>query len=196
MDKFRDQHKRRLSYMPWLYFTLKPRHREWAQAWQREVQEELESLETVTLAENCFIAPQANIFAEPGRDVEIGGGSHVAADCFLHGPITLGENCSINRGVTMDGGRQGIVVGNNTRIAANTCIYAFNHGVEADSLIKDQPVSSKGIRIGSDVWIGANVSIVDGVHIGDGAVVGMGSVVTRDIEPGSIVAGNPAAPIG
>ena len=196
MDQYRDQHKRRLSYMPWLYFTLKPKHREWAEAWQQQVQAQLQSLETVTLATNCFIAPEANLFAEPGRDIRIGTGSHVAADCFLHGPISIGEHCSINRGVTMDGGKAGIVIGNNTRIAANTCLYAFNHGLAAATPIKDQPVNSKGIRIGEDVWIGANVSIVDGVHIGDGAVIGMGSVVTRDVAAATIVAGNPAAPIG
>lgn len=196
MDPYRQQHKRRLSYMPWLYFTLKPKHRQWAQQWQEEIHADLQSLETVTIADNCFIAPQANIFAEPGRDISIGSNSHIAADCFLHGPIRIGKNCSINRGVTMDGGKTGIVIGDNTRIAANTCLYAFNHGLAADRLIKDQPVTSTGIHIGCDVWIGANVSIVDGVTIGDGAVIGMGSVVTRNVDPGCIVAGNPANPIG
>ena len=38
IERFRDQHKKRLSWMPWLYFSLKPRHREWAEAWQQEVQ--------------------------------------------------------------------------------------------------------------------------------------------------------------
>ena len=62
----------------------------------------------------------------------------------------------------------------------------------ADRVIREQPVSSKGIRIGRDVWVGANVGIVDGVTIGDGAVIGMGSVVTRDVPAGMVVAGNPA----
>ncbi|HEY0094405.1 MAG TPA: acyltransferase, partial [Archangium sp.] len=43
----REQHKLRLSWMPWLYFTLKPRHRVWAEAWQKEVQDGLRELETV-----------------------------------------------------------------------------------------------------------------------------------------------------
>lgn len=46
--------------------------------------------------------------------------------------------------------------------------------------------------IGNDVWIGENVIIKQGVNIGDGAVIGMGSVVTKNVEPYSIVAGNPA----
>jgi hypothetical protein len=37
-EKYRSQHKLRLSYMPWLYARLKPEHRVWAQAWQNELQ--------------------------------------------------------------------------------------------------------------------------------------------------------------
>jgi len=46
--------------------------------------------------------------------------------------------------------------------------------------------------IGNDVWIGEGVLVKAGVTIGHGSVVGMGSVVTKDVEPYSIVAGNPA----
>jgi acetyltransferase-like isoleucine patch superfamily enzyme len=46
--------------------------------------------------------------------------------------------------------------------------------------------------IGNDVWIGEGAYIKAGIKIGHGAVIGMGSVVTRDVEPYSIVAGNPA----
>ncbi len=46
--------------------------------------------------------------------------------------------------------------------------------------------------IGHDVWIGQRALIKAGVTIGNGAVIGMGSVVTKDVEPYSIVAGNPA----
>jgi len=46
--------------------------------------------------------------------------------------------------------------------------------------------------VGNDVWIGQNATILPGVHIGDGAIIGLNSVVTKDIEPYTIVAGNPA----
>lgn len=49
--------------------------------------------------------------------------------------------------------------------------------------------------IGSDVWIGDGVHIKAGITIGHGAVIGMGSVVTKDVNPYSVVAGNPAANI-
>ena len=46
--------------------------------------------------------------------------------------------------------------------------------------------------IGSDVWIGESVLVKQGVTIGNGSIIGMGSIVTKDVEPYSIVAGNPA----
>jgi len=192
MEQYREQHKKRLTYMPWLFQTLKPAHKQWAQQWQEDVQAHLISMETVILGEGCFIAPEANIFAEPGRDILVGDHTHIAANCFLHGPLSIGKNVGINQSVILDGGRAGIHIGDNTRIAANTAIYAFNHGIEPDRLIREQAVNSKGIHIGKDVWIGAHVSIVDGVTIGDGAVIGMGSVVTKDVNNGEVVAGNPA----
>lgn len=48
------------------------------------------------------------------------------------------------------------------------------------------------ITIGNDVWIGYGATILSGVTIGNGAVIGAGSVVASDVEPFSIVAGNPA----
>lgn len=196
IEQYRLQHKLRLSYMPWLYATLKPAHRAWAQAWQDEWQAHLTAMETVIIGKNCFIAPEARLFAEPGRAIIVGDNSYIAADSVLHGPITLGTSVSINHHCTLDGGSQGIHIGDNTRIAAYTSAYAFNHGMNKEQLIKEQPVTSLGIRIGSDVWIGAQVGIVDGVSIGDGAVVGMGSIVTKNVAANHKVAGNPAAIIG
>ena len=193
---FREQHKRRLSWMPWLYFVLKPRHRVWAEAWQREVQEALQRLETITIAEGCFIAPEARLFGEPGRGITIGSGSSVAAEVFMHGPIALGRNVSINARASLDGGVKGIVVGEDTRIATGAAIYAFDHGLDPDRLVREQPVTSAGIHIGADVWIGANASVTDGVIIGDHAVVAMGAVVTQAVPEWAVVAGVPARVIG
>lgn len=196
LQTYREQHKRRLAWMPWLYFVLKDRHREWAEAWQREVQAELMRLETVRIGEGCFIAPEARLFGEPGRGIEIGDGCSIAADVFLHGPITLGRNVSLNARAVLDGGGKGIVVGDDTRIATGATLFAFNHGLDPERLIREQPVTSEGIRIGRDVWIGANAGVTDSVVIGDHAVVAMGAVVTKDVPPWAIVGGVPARVIG
>ena len=49
--------------------------------------------------------------------------------------------------------------------------------------------------IGNDVWIGQNAVILPGVRVGDGAIIGANSIVGSDVEPYTIVAGNPAKPI-
>jgi acetyltransferase-like isoleucine patch superfamily enzyme len=51
------------------------------------------------------------------------------------------------------------------------------------------------IEISRDVWIGGSSVILSGIRLGEGAVVAAGSVVTRDVEPYTIVAGNPARAI-
>jgi acetyltransferase-like isoleucine patch superfamily enzyme len=196
VEFYRTQHKLRLSYMPWLYADLKASHKEWADAWQNEIQSYLQAVETIHIGENCFIAPEAKLFAEPGRPIIIGDNSYIAADCVIHGPVSLGKNVSINHHAAMDGGSKGICIGDNSRIAAHCQLYAFNHGMLADKLIHEQPIQSRGIQIGRDVWLGANVGVVDGICIGDHVIVGMGSQVTRNIEPYKIVAGNPVIVIG
>jgi virginiamycin A acetyltransferase len=54
-------------------------------------------------------------------------------------------------------------------------------------------VTSKGDTIiGNDVWIGNNATFMQGIKIGDGAIIGTNSLVTKDVEPYTIVGGNPA----
>ena len=98
-------------------------------------------------------------------------------------------------------------IGNFSSIAAGVAIGGGGHNLES---VSTSPVFSKGKNIfrrnfasieyspykqtviGNDVWIGNRALILQGVTIGDGAVVGAGSVVTKDVEPYSVVAGNPA----
>ncbi len=56
-------------------------------------------------------------------------------------------------------------------------------------------VSTKPIAIGNRVWVGFNSVILKGVTVGDDSIIGSGSVVVKDVEPGTIVAGNPAGVI-
>lgn len=49
-----------------------------------------------------------------------------------------------------------------------------------------------GVKVGRRAVIGANVTVLPGIYIGDSAIVGAGSVVTKDVESGVIVFGNPA----
>ena len=54
------------------------------------------------------------------------------------------------------------------------------------------PMVSLPIEISDGAWICADAFLAPGVHIGEGAVVGARSCVFRDVDPWTIVAGNPA----
>jgi putative colanic acid biosynthesis acetyltransferase WcaF len=65
-----------------------------------------------------------------------------------------------------------------------------------DLLDPNLPLVTGPIVVGEDAFIGVRALVLPGVVIGEGAIVGGGSVVTRDVPPWTIVAGNPARPIG
>lgn len=150
------------------------------------------------------IAPKVRIGAHceltRPRNVTLGRRSVLEASVVLKlvepsARIRAGENVFIGRGTLFDIAGE-VMIGDGTLIAPGCFITDHNHGINADSLIWQQPCVQKGVRIGADVWLGAKVIVLPGVTIGDGAVVAAGAVVTRDVEPMSIVAGVPARPIG
>lgn len=98
--------------------------------------------------------------------------------------LRIGAFCSISSEVQ-------IFLGKNHRTDWISS-YPFPAFFEEASQIKEFGVSRGDVTIGSDVWLCANCMILSGVTIGHGAVVGAGAVVTRNVEPYSIVVGNPA----
>lgn len=56
----------------------------------------------------------------------------------------------------------------------------------------DGHAEARPIHIGRATWIGFDACVLPGVTIGEGAIVGARSVVSEDVEPFTIVAGNPA----
>jgi len=98
--------------------------------------------------------------------------------------LIVGKFCSIGSNVK-------IMLGGEHRTDWITT-YAFSQIFKEFNYIKGHPKSRGDVIIGNDVWIGIGVLILSGVKIGDGAVIGANSFVTKDVEPYSIVAGNPA----
>lgn len=103
--------------------------------------------------------------------------------------LRIGKYCSFAREVT-------IILGGEHRIDwVSTYPFSgkvFNPVWPEASNIKGHPSSKGDINIGNDVWIGYGATILSGVTIGDGAVIGAKSVVTKNVDPYTIIAGNPA----
>ena len=104
--------------------------------------------------------------------------------------IIIGKFCQIASGVefVMNGA-------NHQMNAVSTFPFYTLEGWEQNLPSQnDLPIKGDTI-IGNDVWIGQNATILPGVHIGDGAIIGANSVVGSNVDPYTIVAGNPAKPI-
>ncbi len=98
--------------------------------------------------------------------------------------LRIGAYCSISSEVQ-------IFLGKNHRVDWVSSYPFPAFFVEAKHIPKFG-VSRGDVTIGSDVWLCANCMILSGVTVGHGAVIGAGAVVTRDVQPYSVVAGNPA----
>ena len=124
----------------------------------------------------------------------MGHGSGVQLHCrFLHGHgVALGARSVINHGCLLDGRRFSIQIGADASIGPEAAILTLGHDPRSPEFAdRGGPVT-----IGDYAWIGFRAIVLPGVSIGKGAVVGAGAVVSRNVPPFTIVAGNPARPIG
>lgn len=58
------------------------------------------------------------------------------------------------------------------------------------------PLVKTPLVIGDDAWVCADAFVGPGVTVGERAIVGARAVTMKDVDPGSIVGGNPAQIIG
>lgn len=89
-----------------------------------------------------------------------------------------------------------LIIGNNVTISRECMIYTHTHNIK-EYKKSDNVIECSQVVIEDDVWIGARSIILPSAKIiGKGAIVGAGSIVTKQVDPFSIVAGNPAKVIG
>ncbi|MGZ4598005.1 MAG: sugar transferase, partial [Actinomycetes bacterium] len=136
----------------------------------------------------------------------IGSGLETGHHVVIREDCEIGDNVSVWTGSVIDCGCR---IGNGVKIHTNCYIAQYTEiedgaflapGVSlANDLYPGQDASREvmsGPWIGAGAQIGVNVTILPFVRVGAGALVGAGAVVTRDVPPGAVVFGNPAAPRG
>lgn len=146
---------------------------------------------------DMYNSPTSGPMAERHALLARGLGS-VGADTIVRPPFfcDYGYNIHLGAGVFLNFGCVildivEVRIGNGTHIGPAVQIYAADHPRDPDQR-RSGLEFGRPVRIGDNVWIGGSAIILPGVTIGDDALVGAGSVVTRDVEAGSSVAGNPA----
>ncbi len=114
------------------------------------------------------------------EDCKIGDNTKIGTNSILDGKVTVGSNVSIQSNVYLP---TGTVVEDNVFLGPNVVVTNDKY-----------PPSRRlaPVRICKGAIIGANATLVAGITIGENSVVAAGAVVTRDVEPGVVVAGVPA----
>jgi len=105
---------------------------------------------------------------------------------FMQDKLIIGKFCQIATGVRF-------IMNGSNHAMDGISTYPFKIFGESWSSNASMNVVTKGdIVIGNDVWIGNSVTIMPGIKIGHGAIIGTNSLVTKDVEPYTIIGGNPA----
>lgn len=81
-----------------------------------------------------------------------------------------------------------IRIGNDSVISQGSFLCAASHDISSKML----PLKTASITIENNVWIASDAFIGMGVTIGEGAVVGARAAVFKNVEPWTVVGGNPA----
>jgi maltose O-acetyltransferase len=107
------------------------------------------------------------------------------------GGVTVGPHSIINRGVTLDG-RGSLQIGASVNISPEAMLLTADHDPQSAEF------AGRDLQtvIGDRVWIATRAIVLPGSTVGEGAVVAAGAVVHGEVEPWTIVAGNPARAIG
>lgn len=155
-------------------------------------------LRKANIDKNAVLEGQNKIGAESWFEGYMGFGTYIGDQCTIMGKI--GRYCSIGHKVTVLTGTHP------SHKFVSTHPTFFSLGLQnGTTYVSTQKFKEKiyadennkyGCIIGNDVWIGYNATIMGGCTIGDGAIVAAGALVKENVEPYTIVAGQPAKVIG
>jgi maltose O-acetyltransferase len=111
---------------------------------------------------------------------------------YCAGGLTLGDRSTINEKCRLDT-RGGINIGHDVNLAAGVTVLTADHDPADPDFDRAR---TRGVEIGAYAFVATHALILPGVKLGRGCMVGAGSVVTKNVDDYTIVAGNPARPIG
>ena len=151
------------------------------------INNERQSLNNVKIGKDVRIFNFVNAYG-----CSIDDGSKVGAFVEIQKGVTIGKNCKISSHTFIC---EGVHIEDNVFIGHNVTFIndRFPRATNADGSLQteaDWHVDETKIKKGAS--IGSSVTILCGITVGENAIVGAGSVVTKNVEDGTIVAGNPA----
>ena len=120
---------------------------------------------------------------------KIGKGVHVYPSAKVWQPwmLEMGDYSCLANGVDCYTADR-ISLGKNVVVSQGAYLCAASHGITSPTF----ELVTKPIVLAADSWVASRAIILPGVTIGEGAVVAAGAVVTKDVEPWTVVGGNPA----
>ena len=123
----------------------------------------------------------------------VGANVHVYPTARIAMPwnLTLNEGCAVGDHAILYA-LGPITLGLRTVVSQYAHLCAGSHDWRDPTM----PLTKPPITIGADVWVCADVFVGPGVTVGNGAILGARAVVVKDVASRSIVAGNPARPVG
>ncbi len=149
----------------------------------------------VTIDKNCVIDGFSSEKIVLGDCVTIGAFSSLSATSHMskYGKgLKIGNNSSTGA-FTQFGAAGGIEIGSDVIMGSFISFHSENHNFnDTSKLIRVQGVTSKGIKLGNNIWIGAKVTFLDGCIVGNNSVVAAGAVVNGIYPDNSIIGGVPA----
>jgi acetyltransferase-like isoleucine patch superfamily enzyme len=149
----------------------------------------------VTIDNNCQIDGFSSEKIQFGDCIKIGSYSTLSATSHLSKfgkGLKIGNNSAVGQ-FTQFGAAGGVEIGNDVIMGSYISFHSENHNFKDNTkLIREQGVTSKGIKIGNNVWVGAKATFLDGCEVGNNSVVAAGAVVNGIYPDNSIIGGIPA----
>jgi len=150
---------------------------------------------SVTIDKHCVLDGFSSRKIILGNCVKIGAFSKLISTSHFskYGiGLTMGNNSAVGQ-FTEFGAAGGIEIGNDVIMGSYVSFHSENHNfLDTEKLIREQGVTSKGIKLGNNIWVGAKVTFLDGCEVGNNSVVAAGAVVNGIFPDNVVIGGVPA----